>query len=279
MIVAVISLTLGLAGSLFGHARGAPDGYAGDPPLARTCRDCHNTFAANDPNGFIRLDGFPGFYRPGQRYDLQLTLFDPRNARWGFEITALTRDQRPAGDFLVLDTLNTLRSRAREGSPVYIKQSLAGNFSGTHNSVVWRFAWIAPEAGTGPAVFYYSGASCNGDGGVRNDYCYSRGATSQESLGIFDEPAQQPLVFDGLLLSPNPFNGPATLRFSATAPGQFNWSLIDLQGRSLRSGSITAVAAGVRLVSIDASELPDGLYMIRLTGITGSSMVRAVLLR
>ncbi|MDT0630914.1 T9SS type A sorting domain-containing protein [Rubrivirga litoralis] len=72
---------------------------------------------------------------------------------------------------------------------------------------------------------------------------------------------------------PNPSAGAVTVRFDLDAPGTVSARVFDLLGREVLSSPPQAVSAGAgQLVSLDASALPAGLYLYRVTAETGGSL-------
>lgn len=77
------------------------------------------------------------------------------------------------------------------------------------------------------------------------------------------EPVAQAL---NLLLTPNPSEGPATLRFELKNAGKADVAVFDLQGKKLLSQHLGNCNPGVNTADIDLSPLPSGNYFLALTG-------------
>src|SRR3989304_2609795 len=67
---------------------GPPNGVTGAPGEGN-CTNCHNSFPVNSGNGNLTIAG-PTSFDPGQTYAVTVTISDPEQQRWGFEITPLT---------------------------------------------------------------------------------------------------------------------------------------------------------------------------------------------
>ncbi|MDP8227981.1 MAG: M14 family zinc carboxypeptidase, partial [Candidatus Electryoneaceae bacterium] len=78
---------------------------------------------------------------------------------------------------------------------------------------------------------------------------------------------------------PNPFNG----RFSITAtlPGadQLELTLFDIRGRVVMHRTLGNYTAGVHRLTLDAGQLPTGLYLMRVNTSTNSAMRKVMLLK
>ncbi len=68
-----------------------------------------------------------------------------------------------------------------------------------------------------------------------------------------------PLVHAGMF--PNPTNGRASLDFSLRKSAEVQWSLRDLQGRTLLSQTAGRMGAGSHTLPLDATTLAPGVYM------------------
>ncbi|HEU5393266.1 MAG TPA: choice-of-anchor V domain-containing protein, partial [Candidatus Methylomirabilis sp.] len=137
-----------------------PPAKAGDPLGGGTCAECH-LGGLNSGDGSLSISA-PSSYTAGQEYSITVTLEDPGQRRWGFELTALTSTFQMAGSLARADTLT--RTQVYLGK-TYISHTSNGinNFSGTaplpddgtfwqlaDGPVSWTFHWTAPalDAGT-----------------------------------------------------------------------------------------------------------------------------------
>ncbi|MBM3326458.1 MAG: hypothetical protein FJY65_05705 [Calditrichaeota bacterium] len=281
IIGAVLGLIISLT-SAQGRHIGPPDGYAGDPPDFRTCHACHSSYNPNSGGGFIRLDGLPSRYVAGRSYDLTLTLYDQNvsSRRWGFELTARHSDLSNGGTLVITDALNTQLSQEQEDAPVYIKQTDAGNFSGTRTAVAWRFGWIAPQAGAGAVVFYYAGIAANGDANNRYDYVYNRGSTSLPPLDAAPEETKvTPAAFKLHSVYPNPFNSQFQARCELLYAGRLEVNLLDPTGCRRALSFVEYRPAGMNTITIDSEELAAGIYLINIRFGGQNAAMRVVYLK
>ena len=160
-------------------ADGPPDGVAADAPFFYNCTVCHNTNALDSGDGSLALSGVPVRYTPGATYPLTITVADPGQARWGFELTAHTAGTAQ-GSFTITDPVNTQRSNSGFGD--YVKHTNAGTYRGTANGPVsWSVDWTAPAAGAGTVRFYLAAVAGDDNGSFYNDFVYTAAAASQET--------------------------------------------------------------------------------------------------
>lgn len=89
---------------------------------------------------------------------------------------------------------------------------------------------------------------------------------SVEADGIIVATDGSPDVFPPQILGlyPNPTTGPATLRLNAERAGTARVRVLDLQGREVLAAQTAVLAGGVHEVTLDASTLPAGVYVVRV---------------
>lgn len=169
-----------LAAVCYGYPGGSPMGYAGQPPSGNSCVNCHSSFPLNSGDGSLLINGLPGGgYQSGSTYNLSVTLADPGQVRWGFQLTAIYQsgsNYLQAGTLVVTDPTHTTLLVGSGTAPDYLNQTSSGTYNGTPGPTTWNFNWTAPNASTGTLAFYASGAACNGNGGTSGDYIYTTSA-------------------------------------------------------------------------------------------------------
>jgi hypothetical protein len=133
--------------------------YSSGPPPAHTggfgepdCTACHLDYDLNEPGASIRLDSLPETYEPGRTYSLMLTVRHAELKRGGFQLSARHADGTNAGTFVLPDSV-LLRVRSANGVD-YLSHTMAGADQVTGDSIVWRFAWTAPEGAPQQVVFH-----------------------------------------------------------------------------------------------------------------------------
>lgn len=73
-----------------------------------------------------------------------------------------------------------------------------------------------------------------------------------------------PSSFEILQNYPNPFNPSTLLRFNLNRTGFVKLSVFDLNGKRIRNLVESEMSAGSHQVALDASDLPSGIYIVRL---------------
>ena len=80
-----------------------------------------------------------------------------------------------------------------------------------------------------------------------------------------------------LEVRPNPTSGPLQLNFALPTAGRVTVDLLDVSGRRLRTLHSGRVAAGAQQLSLEAGEVPAGLYFVRVTDGIGAAVRRVVI--
>lgn len=154
-----------LTAAAFAYTTNPPNANTGRPGEV-TCANCHEGLTASAES--TQLSGLPsGGYRPESTYRLTLAVRYRGMRRWGFEVTAADSANRPAGRFIITDSVRTQYGTSRGFG--YVKQTGAGAHKGRADSCSWKFAWRAPDSVIGPVTFYWDVLPCNNDGGPYGD--------------------------------------------------------------------------------------------------------------
>lgn len=164
--LAVVSLT-------YAFSSGPLPGLTGAPGEGN-CTECHDSFGeeTNRGNGFVSIEA-PSRYEAGERLSISVSVGQPGQRRWGFEITALTTDtNEPAGQFAITDPVHTQLIQGENGR-FYVEHTEEGTHPGQLGGATWTFDWIAPETDVGPVAFYAAGNAANNDGTRLGDWIYT----------------------------------------------------------------------------------------------------------
>ncbi|MBC8329325.1 MAG: hypothetical protein H8E31_11325 [Planctomycetes bacterium] len=171
--------TLLAAASAVAHSGGPNNGLAAQPGNFANCTQCHSTNAVNSGNGSFSLSGAPAFYTPGQTYNLTVTIQDPGQSRWGFELVALRSNDSNAGT--LASTGATVQTSTDGLGRIFAKHTSAGTFSGTAGGPVsWNVDWTAPTVGAGTVSFYAAGNAANNNFSNSGDFIYTAATASAE---------------------------------------------------------------------------------------------------
>jgi hypothetical protein len=172
-IIAALALPLGLAAEIM-WSGGPADGFTGAPG-ENTCRTCHDH---GPDDGSLQILGVPAEYLSGQSYTLTVSIGDPGQQRWGFELTAVDGDGNGAGTFTITDPVNTqLSDNNPSTARDYVKHTSTGTYHGTFDGpVMWMFQWTAPVGNIGDIHFHVAGVAADGDGTEFGNNVYSTSA-------------------------------------------------------------------------------------------------------
>lgn len=184
---------LAVSVSAFAYSGGPPNNYANNPPNSSNCSTCHSSFGVNSGNGEFLISLGVEEYTPGETYEVSVTLTDPGQSRWGFELTVQDDSNFMAGSFAVTDATNTQLADQGGDSPDFMKQTSAGTYNGD-GSATWTFDWTAPESGSGDVTFYASGNAANGDFGTAGDYIYTIALPIPEAASEANPPSMFSLL-------------------------------------------------------------------------------------
>lgn len=183
---------------LFGYAEGPPPGHAG-VPNEHTCTECHS---GPGGAGSVVASGFPTgmTYTPGAAQTLTVTVADPAQKRWGFQLTARVHGspQTQAGTFTPgSDNFTQLSCGAppfsnnnlvnpivgnscttQSSEPLqYIEHTLAGTRPGQTGSATFTFTWTPPAASVGQIDIYVAGNAANDNDAPTGDNIYTASYT------------------------------------------------------------------------------------------------------
>jgi len=270
----VTSILLLITGTCWSYSSGPPDGVAGNPPLYVNCTFCHNSFAVNSGDGTLQLLNLPAEYEPDMEYTITVSISDPGQSRWGFEMTVLDASLATGGSLTAPDAT----SQVSPGPPQYAKHTAAGTQIG-EPSGEWDITWTAPSAGTGTVDFYLAGNAANNNLLNTGDYIYTITTSVTEVLGINDPKIVSPESPVLVSAYPNPFNPVVSLNLNHLPAGEVNLSVIDVKGRVLQSLNLSSIGGTDLLIPLDLTNVPSGQYFIRTAYSGGTTITPIVKLK
>ena len=167
-------------------------GFSSGPQIRRTgapgdtlCTACHGGTPVNGGPGSVKII-LPGgtFYTPGVKQHIKVTVSDPDQARWGFELTARLNSNLSGGrggDLLVSDAVNTqikcdtagTVAPCNAGDVQFIEHTRPGTAAGQKVGNTFEFDWMPPAAGAGSVTLYVAGNAANNDGNLTGDRIYT----------------------------------------------------------------------------------------------------------
>ncbi|MCI0421642.1 MAG: IPT/TIG domain-containing protein [Acidobacteria bacterium] len=173
-------IILCVAGIVFAFAGGPPTGATGSVIFnQQSCAQagCHAGMAVNSSSGSLTLSGVPASYSLGQTYDLTVTINQPNQRRWGFQLSARARTSTASvGSLQSLDGFSQLQTLS---GIQYIAHNAAGTRAGTVGPVSFQVRWTAPSTSAGEVVFSVAGNAANNDNNNTGDFIHFRETTSQ----------------------------------------------------------------------------------------------------
>ncbi len=267
--------------------------YSDNPPNRRTgapgeglCSDCHDSFPENSGNGTLSISGLPASYDPLAVYAVTVSLSDPGQIRWGFEVAVKDSNNLQAGTLTITDATHTVSGIS--SGITYIKQTSTGTYDGTANGPVsWTFNWTAPAAGTGRVYFYASGVAANSAGGSSGDYGYHISQqVPEKTTGVSDnaDGSARPDRFVLLQNFPNPFNLATSISYTLRNEGWVNLTVYNILGQKVRALIDQKEPAGNYSVQWDSRDdkgrvMPGGIYFYVLKAGDFTSSRKMVLLK
>jgi uncharacterized protein (TIGR03437 family) len=179
---------------LFGYAEGPPPGHSG-VPNEHTCSECHS---GPGGSGSVVAAGFPTSmtYTPGAAQTITVTVSDPNQKRWGFQLTARVHNtpQTQAGTFtpgsdgftqlscgappfsgnsLASPTVGNGCATQSNAPLQYIEHTPSGTRLGQTGSAAFTFTWTPPASSVGPIDIYVAGNAANGNSSPTGDNIYT----------------------------------------------------------------------------------------------------------
>lgn len=227
---------------IWAHAAGPDPGKSGVPGES-TCNQsqCHVGTALNG-GGSVKV-AFPNGtnYVPGVKQHLVVTISDPAQRVWGFQLAARQTDNKTqAGTFTSTDGFtsvicassptdlsyifldfgtNQVCSSAKPYT--YIEHTLAGASRVQSGSGTYEFDWTPPATDVGNILVYVAGNAANGDAHPSGDHIYTASYTLTPSAG-----GSTPTITPGGVVSAGAFGA-----FTSAAPA--TW--IEIYGANLAS--------------------------------------------
>lgn len=151
-------------------------------PGESNCTECHIDFPVNSGTGGIKIAGVPRIYYPNQQIPITVTTSQEDGVVYGFQLTAIDNEGRPAGTWTLQDTIQTQIVEGFVGPNLrqYVEHTFAGIVPLNFGSKSWTVKWTAPPQPIGKVSFHAAGNAANGNGETSGDFIYT---TSRSSVG------------------------------------------------------------------------------------------------
>ena len=101
----------------------------------------------------------------------------------------------------------------------------------------------------------------------------------EEAICTFIPEEENRITSTDLTLSPNPSSGLLNITYKVSEPGYVNIYVLSMQGELLETLSPGMQNQGEYSLNLDLSQLPDGLYLIRLQAGNQVETIKVVLLK
>lgn len=207
LFIAKTAVILGVIPVLiWAHSAGPDVGKAGVPGES-TCNEvnCHVGTALNGGGGSVAVTFPNGLnYVPGVKQHLVVTIADPTQRRWGFQLTArlASNSKTQAGSFTSTDRFTAvvcgqsatdqaevfLDFGANQNCPAskplaYAEHTILGTSRIQPASETYEFDWTPPATDVGNIVVYVAGNAANNDSTERGDHVYTKTYTLTPAAG------------------------------------------------------------------------------------------------
>jgi len=172
---------------IYAHAAGPDPGKSGAPGES-TCAEsgCHEGTALNGGGGGrVTIDAGGSTYTPGVKQRISVTVSDPAQRRWGFQLTArLSSNSKTRAGILAAVDGNTqvlcaaanLLEVPCNANPTlqFIEHTLSGNIiTAVGAGRTYQFDWTPPATDMGPVILYAAGNAANGNMLETGDHIYT----------------------------------------------------------------------------------------------------------
>ena len=166
-----------------GPISGVTGGF-GEPTCSQS--GCHVGTAVNGGPGSVAIP-VPSSYTSGEIIPITVTVSDPDQQRWGFELSARIETGPQAGQRageLIPGTDGNTQRRPDLSGVQYISHTSLGTRNGTTGGASFNFMWQAPDVSEGPVVFHAAGNAANGNFAPSGDRIYTTSATLPPEPGL-----------------------------------------------------------------------------------------------
>ncbi|MFY9308040.1 MAG: choice-of-anchor V domain-containing protein [Bacteroidia bacterium] len=242
------------------NATGAPAGNTGSPGDGTNCTSCH-TGSPSTQAGLITSTVPNTGYVPGQTYTITGSITASGKTKFGFQISPQNTAGVLKGTMAITNSTNT----QLVSSGKYVTHKFAGT-SFPSGTATWSFDWTAPAAGSGDVTFYGSFNATNSNSTTTGDAITLSSLVVPENLSTGIEALAASV---SVAVYPNPFVDDVFIKNSANEAAMMDVSVIDINGKVVKSVSQLKSGASVNL-----QELATGVYTVRIETPEGTLIKR-----
>ncbi|HEY7392880.1 MAG TPA: choice-of-anchor V domain-containing protein [Bryobacteraceae bacterium] len=291
---------------LWAYEFGPNPGYAGVPGENGTCVACHFGKDLNAGGGSVTVN-FPNgmTYTPGVTQQLSVTIADPTQRVWGFELTARPSSSATtmAGTFASTDNNTRLmcsepnlfvfgaipfsgsssQACASTQPLQYMEQSVAGYnvTKGRPGSASYTFNWTPPSTNVGNVIIYVAANAANGDLTPAGDHIYSTSYT------LTPADASSGPTISGISNAASGAAGVVPSSFVSIYGSGFTTIPLDTWSNSIANGQLPTQLDGISVtiggkpayinaitpgqINVQAPDVPLGNATVTVTNSSGAS--------
>ncbi|MES2767340.1 MAG: choice-of-anchor V domain-containing protein [Bacteroidota bacterium] len=244
---------------------GAPVSSTGAPGEVNcTTSGCHDDGTPNTGTAqtFLKIEGNPQAYTPGQSYDVTVQIADADVVRFGYQLVALTGDGKNAGNFTVLDEERTqvIQNHLKLTDRQYATYTYDGTAALKTGESEWKIRWTAPETNAGDVQFYLATVSANDDNTDKGDRVYTMSREFAAPMISSVSAHEGSLDYVQVVSSEHNF---IELAAKFSKPEVLKAEIVNVQGESVSLGEIE-FSNSVGRYRIASPNLASGAYILRL---------------
>jgi len=235
---------------IYAHSAGPDPGKSGVPGES-TCAEsgCHTGAGLNQGPGSVTIDAGGTSYAPGVKQRIKVTVSDPAQRKWGFQLTARlsSNNKTRAGILAAIDgntqvlcsTANLIESPCNANPPLqFIEHTATGaRLTAVGAGLTFEFDWTPPATDSGPVILYAAGNAANGNMIESGDNIYTKTLTLTAGSGGGGGPTISSVV-NGASFQPG-FSGNSWVSILGAGLGTASsrtWQASDFRGSQLPTG-------------------------------------------
>jgi hypothetical protein len=261
-ITAVFFLSLGVIAFLtisgdevISNTSGGPAAHSGSPADGKTCRSCHSGPSETFIPGLITSDIPEEGYIPGETYNFTASISRNGHSKFGFQVSPQNNQGTLLGALIATSSQTKLVGTGGK----YITQTSSGTNGANQKN--WDFQWTAPAAGTGNVTFYGVFNVTNNNNSSSGDTIFT--STLMVSEHPFSSFSPNPSADNEIHIFPTFTTGFLNVSFESNSNRSASLELISMNGQLHRISNLE-LNLGKNLIPVDISDLPSGMYFVKV---------------